>query len=65
MVILGIMHTCTVFWYKQDYICGRVSDCQARDPGSILGRDNRCYAFFHLLHKYSTLSRMMHLQNLF
>ena len=33
-----------------------MSDCHARDPGLILGRDNRCLAFFHLLHNQNILS---------
>ena len=30
-----------------------MSDFHSRDPGSILGRDKRCLAFFHLLQLYS------------
>ena len=51
VVMLGIIHTCTALRYKPAFIATRylVSDCHARDPGSILGRDKRCSAFFHLL----------------
>ena len=56
VVMLGIIHTCTALRYKPAFIAyGRVSDSHARDPGSILSRDKRCLALFHLLHMYTLL----------
>ena len=41
-VMLGIIHTCTTLGYKLAFIAhGRVSDCHARDPGSILNLDHK------------------------
>ena len=55
MVMLGIIHTCTALRYKPGFYSDAVECLTATQEilVSILCREKRCLAFFHLLHTCS------------